>query len=67
MQTKPVLELNDSLVNWEELGYSSKTEAMKHAAALWHAFVKAGFIKTPAQCETIIRDPRVWAMGRFIL
>jgi tagatose-1,6-bisphosphate aldolase non-catalytic subunit AgaZ/GatZ len=67
MEIKSVPELNDSLTGWEELGYASKTEAMKHAAALWQAFVKAGFIKTPAQCATIVRDPRVWAMGRFIL
>lgn len=67
MQTKQVPELNDSLDGWEELGYASKSEAMKHAAAMWKAFVECGFIKTPAQCETIIKSPKVWAMGRFIL
>lgn len=60
-------ELNDALSCWEELGYKSKSDAMKDAAALWKAFVETGYIKTPEQCKSIIKSPKVWAMGRFIL
>ena len=60
-------DLNEALSRWEELGYKSKSDAMKDAAALWRAFVEHGYIKTPDQCKSIIKSPKVWAMGRFIL
>lgn len=66
-QTETRNELNDALEVWEELGYKSKSEAMKDAVTLWRAFVDAGYIKTPDQCKNIVKSPKVWAMGRFIL
>lgn len=59
-------DLNDALNCWEELGYKSKSDAMKDAAALWRSFIETGYIKTPDQCKNIIKSPKVWAMGRFI-
>jgi len=64
---EPKNDLNEALDAWEQLGYKSKSDAMKDAAALWRAFVEHGYIKTPDQCKTIIKSPKVWAMGRFIL
>ena len=64
---EPKNELNEALEVWETLGYKSKSDAMKDAAMLWRAFVETGYIKTPEQCKTIIKSPKAWAMGRFIL
>jgi hypothetical protein len=49
------------------LGYESPEEVIEDAFALFQAFVDCGYIKTKEQCNTIIKSPKVWAMGRFIL
>lgn len=59
--------LDEMLAGWRELGYSSRHDALKGAAALWQAFAKDKLFDTKDQCETITRGPKVWAMGRFIL
>lgn len=56
---------------WEfqhaHLGYESPEEVIEDAFALFQAFVDTGYIKNREQCKTIIKSPKVWAMGRFIL